>query len=61
MVSLFTEPFEKFSSSPPPFPKPPAKRRPRDGAELARREGGRSRVHRVWLTEKTATTRPLSS
>eukprot|EP00959_Pyramimonas_sp_CCMP1952_P313137 6554494-Pyramimonas_sp.AAC.1 len=44
MVSVFTESFEKFSATPPPVPGPPAKRRPRDEAELARREEKRARA-----------------
>eukprot|EP00959_Pyramimonas_sp_CCMP1952_P384733 8063251-Pyramimonas_sp.AAC.1 len=42
--SFFIESFEKFSAPPPPVPEPPAKRRPRDGAELARRGEKRSRA-----------------
>eukprot|EP00959_Pyramimonas_sp_CCMP1952_P465616 9488624-Pyramimonas_sp.AAC.1 len=44
MVLLFTEYFQKFSAPPPPVPGPSAKRRPHDGAELARREEKRSRA-----------------
>eukprot|EP00959_Pyramimonas_sp_CCMP1952_P262071 5480158-Pyramimonas_sp.AAC.2 len=44
MVSLLTESFEKFSAPPPPVPGPFTKRRPRDGAELARRGEKRSRA-----------------
>eukprot|EP00959_Pyramimonas_sp_CCMP1952_P474278 9503180-Pyramimonas_sp.AAC.1 len=44
MVSLFTESFEKFSAPPPTVPETSAKRRPRDGTELARREEKRSRA-----------------
>eukprot|EP00959_Pyramimonas_sp_CCMP1952_P367787 7703702-Pyramimonas_sp.AAC.1 len=55
MVSLFTASFEKFSAPPPPLPEPSAKRRPRDGAELAKPRGKRRglapRNPRAWLTE----------
>eukprot|EP00959_Pyramimonas_sp_CCMP1952_P335503 7024986-Pyramimonas_sp.AAC.1 len=44
MVSLFIASCEEFSAPPPPLLEPSAKRRPRDGAELARREEERSRA-----------------
>eukprot|EP00959_Pyramimonas_sp_CCMP1952_P031155 653083-Pyramimonas_sp.AAC.1 len=44
MVSRFIDSFEQFRAPPPPVPEPSAERRPRDAAELARREEKRSRA-----------------